>query len=1264
MSQKPVLSMSDFERLGSAEDSIKNGVPDERFDLEQNVFKAMAKGTQEFFKNIGESFKIGNESSNIDIMGYHALIGEIDYDSEVKPVRISFDKKVAENPIEGGNWMSDAIYTVSGMIPAMGKGLIEGKGTGATAALGVAALGQAGPQVAIPEEVITVPGAFAVGSTVGSMNYWYKQGAGSLYADLKDEGLDDGIAAPVAHIAGAMYGAIEFAQVDKLFPGAKDTAKQIIVKSVKQRFAEMARAYGVNWVTEVGEEVLQEVIMVTAQDVATEIAGKTNQTIGAMAEKAMTSGWTTAKKSAIPMLLLLSPSAAVESKRIMDDQKAIEQVEQIIEEMEAEAPATTATEEAPVDRESEAQMAVQEALTEQADEAPEGALEALDDEESGATIVDGAVETPTTEAEKAIDQGVAELPEAEQEVLQRISETEEGQRIQQLEETIAGYEETRRNLQAFGQEKNMSKEDIAAEKAAKDELSGINARLMEGSAELKQAVENIHKKNPKMVKVSATGLIKRLFQAKFQGEKQGFRAGRKQGQQEVKSAKEILERRKNRIKGVADMLQLSDAEMKKINKRDIRLMSNYEFKQFIDKLEALAANLSEKRDIKNRITFEIQEKRLKGVQNLQKALKLPVIDRMTTAQLKQFEEALSTAQAEDEFLSVRKLETVKNTELAGIKTVREAKERLAEKLGVPLESVNNINVSPLDKFRFDAALADRNPFYKLLVDETNAVMIDAEQRFLNMEKEVDKLVEKARNSREKSVGDIVAPTDKLVFQWLETPEAKKAAIAEQMTDAELDLAHYLQERFAQFRDYLIKAEVLKKYRLDYITHIRRGFLETWKEDGMMAAFKEVFNKYKEDAAIFQILEDDTQNILPLEKFFQYSMKRSGKLKPSQNVSKAFKSYAQAIMKKQALDKIVPALDIYAYSLSPKAVTPRGLQMNRRLIQFTREWINNKKGRKSSLGGILPQGGVVDIGLRVIDGFITLIDLGLNIPVGLTVSVGEQVVTFVNLGSKKYTTGIARMNSAKGKQIVSENEAFVGKSPWRELVNTADTLGDKFHKAMFLLFETSNVRANKIHLLGSLTKEEWESGKLAPERLADLRREIGRFRAVPGAKSIFGSTAVGSALTKYKTWAMPILRTVIKDSTALIKMIGKGDISKVMQTREFQELFRATLTTALIALAGKGMVDDDDDSFLGEILRKAYRESMSILGAIDPTVLTSVRLAAFLADLAASLKMIVTLEEYKTKEGLKGVGKLKQTVTPKVVKQVIGKDKKKSGWNLK
>jgi hypothetical protein len=743
-------------------------------------------------------------------------------------------------------------------------------------------------------------------------------------------------------------------------------------------------------------------------------------------------------------------------------------------------------------------------------------------------------------------------------------------------------------------------------------------------------------------------------------EKSSKAAGRMIGRGEVKSAKQILDRRRSLIRSIRDEYGINESELKKLMRRDIRLMTNYEFKKFIDDVEALAAQVAVKRDLRLKIMAELNEKELIKVDNLRLYLGFPSLDKMSVDQLNKFNQELESTQKGDEFLSVRKLETVKNTDLTGIKTVREAMEILATKLDVPIESLGNLDVSPMDKFRFDTALADQNPFYKFLVDETNASLLDGEQKFLEYDREIDNLVTAARDSRKSSVIDALIPTDDLVFEYMETPAENKMAVAEKMTDEELALAHYMQARFAQFRDYLIQQGTLEKYQDNYITHIRRGFLETWKDDGLLSSFKEMFAQYQQDEAVFKILEDDTQNILPMEKFFAYAMRRTGELKPSKNVSRAFKAYSRAMLKKQALDKIVPALDIYAYSLSPKQMTPRGLQMNRRLIKFVREWINNKKGRNSSLGGLLPQGGGIDIGLRAIDSFMTMLDLGLNIPVSVSATVGEQVVSFVGLGSAKYAKGLIRMNTEKGKRIVDQNRDLVGKSPWEELSDTANDIGDKFSNGLFYLFGLSYNKANQTHLLGSMTDQEWKEGKISTKRKAEIRREIGRWRHVEGSRSIFGSTSLGGAFGKYKSWAIPIFRTVTSDISKLTGMLAQGEPGKALNSREFQELFRATMLTATVALAGRAFIgdDDDDDSFIGQVIKKAYRESMTILGALDPTVLSAVRLTAFLGDLSKAMKQIVTLEQYKTKKGYKGVDKLMRTLTPRAIKTILPEEKKR------
>ncbi|KKL71495.1 hypothetical protein LCGC14_2094340, partial [marine sediment metagenome] len=169
----------------------------------------------------------------------------------------------------------------------------------------------------------------------------------------------------------------------------------------------------------------------------------------------------------------------------------------------------------------------------------------------------------------------------------------------------------------------------------------------------------------------------------------------------IKDEREIIKRRRKRIQGIQDHFGLSDTVLKGITRRDIRLMTDWDFKQFIDKIEIKAVELQKKSEAKAELMNLIAEKRFVKWQNLQKAQKLPPVDKMTTAQLGQFLEALEGYQPYDEFLSIRKLETVDKTDLAGIKTMREAREKLAKQLNIPIEGLETISVGDFDRLRYD-----------------------------------------------------------------------------------------------------------------------------------------------------------------------------------------------------------------------------------------------------------------------------------------------------------------------------------------------------------------------------------------------------------------------------------------------------------------------------------------------------------------------------------------------------------------------------------
>lgn len=323
ISQRNVLSIEEVEALGAVEESITSPTPGAQPTMEQNVYGALSNKDRTFYENIQESFKRGDQAQHIYDMGYEASLGRMDLEKDITPIRFELSKLHEEDPVKSSNRLADAIYSISGMIPALGTGIVKGTEAGLAMGIGSAAVGA--PQAA--------PAAFAAGQTVMSANYWYRQGAGELYLDLKDEDVDDAVAVPVSHFAGALYGAIEFSQAKLLAPNLKPVARSILKASSKKFVAYMLAKYGVNWVEQVGEEGLQAVVMSIAQDTALGLGDKVETTTRGMLEKAMSSGWTGIKEAFLPLGLMMIPGAAISTGHKINQRKALKQAQDIVDKM-------------------------------------------------------------------------------------------------------------------------------------------------------------------------------------------------------------------------------------------------------------------------------------------------------------------------------------------------------------------------------------------------------------------------------------------------------------------------------------------------------------------------------------------------------------------------------------------------------------------------------------------------------------------------------------------------------------------------------------------------------------------------------------------------------------------------------------------------------------------------------------------------------------------------------------------------------------------
>jgi hypothetical protein len=173
----------------------------------------------------------------------------------------------------------------SQIIPEAAKRGMEFAVAGAATAL---VAGQAGPQLATPEEVLTVPGAAALGFGVGftgelAMQSFFVEG-GNAFVEMIESGYDRDAASRAAFGVGVANMALEMVGVKLLAKGAgitREALRETFGAEVRQAvattlarptraeaFKVAARGVGTGLLGEVTTEVLQEGVNITAEEIA------------------------------------------------------------------------------------------------------------------------------------------------------------------------------------------------------------------------------------------------------------------------------------------------------------------------------------------------------------------------------------------------------------------------------------------------------------------------------------------------------------------------------------------------------------------------------------------------------------------------------------------------------------------------------------------------------------------------------------------------------------------------------------------------------------------------------------------------------------------------------------------------------------------------------------------------------------------------------------------------------------------------------------
>ncbi len=193
------------------------------WDKAQFIYQDSADWFSETGDKMGRAYDKGTHQVALGKLGLRAMYAEAEPALESQ-IKYHQEQARAEFDTEGFQSFLTASSELVPQIIGGAEGAVEGGLKGSMVMGGAAFLmGQAGPQVVLPEEVVTVPAfaaaGFTAGATAGAMQHSFEQEAGHAYLEYRDikdafgRPLDPAVARGAAFFAGSVNALLETAQL-------------------------------------------------------------------------------------------------------------------------------------------------------------------------------------------------------------------------------------------------------------------------------------------------------------------------------------------------------------------------------------------------------------------------------------------------------------------------------------------------------------------------------------------------------------------------------------------------------------------------------------------------------------------------------------------------------------------------------------------------------------------------------------------------------------------------------------------------------------------------------------------------------------------------------------------------------------------------------------------------------------------------------------------------------------------------------------------
>jgi len=566
-----------------------------------------------------------------------------------------------------------------------------------------------------------------------------------------------------------------------------------------------------------------------------------------------------------------------------------------------------------------------------------------------------------------------------------------------------------------------------------------------------------------------------------------------------------------------------------LKKEEEKRQAEIKKQELIAKIERIRSTMSLSKITVSRIKkfLGIREMKNTGIPALQKVI-----------------EYLSVLKGGDRLLSDNEINVLKKL-MGDIKDIEVMPKRIAIlKFGINKDILGGriMKHIPLE-FIPAVDIKEGNPIVANLMNEADDTLSKAHTNVQGTDNAFDKLLkiaEKARNA-------LLSTAERIRRAFTRGNDEIFKALGGEAVDLlpeEKDVVKYLQDYFEAAKE---RPGLLKKYRMNYVTHLEQPLAEKILKHGIIGAIQQYIKEQAAKEELDTNILVELENVIGSTKFFRFALQRKGGIEPTTNLRKILHEYSSLLETKIALDQILPIGQMMTTTL-----------LKGQNALFIKRYMQNLKGRgldhafRTGRAAWLPK-----LADNIIDlSYLKLLGLPGGIWSGMKNLIAGEANSLILTGFKQYLTGKQRFlsNPKKAYRLAVTHGLLEG--TYADYAQKALQMFRAITRADLIHQKLGEIEIRTCLFVSELTPEEWNTEIISPARYRKFKNDIAKTQSIfsRAESPLFAQTWYGRMILQMIRWRITnamLLRRTIMDAVNAKKTGDQAGFKKAMRIISYE-----------------------------------------------------------------------------------------------------------------